>query len=54
MTSGRDMTCPAPLDQGWAIALPGAPFEYVALERFAQSNKRGFWGFQADTIRRFR
>lgn len=42
------------LDQGWAIALPGAPFEYVALERFAQSNKRGFWGFQADNIRRFR
>jgi endonuclease YncB( thermonuclease family) len=41
------------LDQGWAVALPGAPFEYIALERFAQSNKRGFWGFQADTIRRF-
>lgn len=41
------------LDQGWAVALPGAPFEYIALERFAQSNKRGFWGFQADTISRF-
>ena len=41
------------LDQGWAVALPGAPFEYIALERFAQSNRRGFWGFQADSIRRF-
>jgi endonuclease YncB( thermonuclease family) len=39
------------LSQGWAVALPGAPFQYVTLERFAESNKRGFWGFQADSIR---
>ena len=38
------------LYQGWAIARPGAPTEYVTLERFAQSNHRGFWGFQADSI----
>ncbi len=40
------------LHQGWAVALPGAPIEYVTLERFAQANRRGFWGFQADDIRR--
>ena len=39
------------LSQGWAVALPGAPFEYVTLERFAESNRRGFWGFQVDSIR---
>ncbi len=39
------------LSHGWAVALPGAPFEYVTLERFAESNRRGFWGFQADSIR---
>ncbi len=38
------------LSQGWAVALPGAPFEYVTLERFAKANRRGFWGFQADSI----
>ncbi len=39
------------LSHGWAVALPGAPFEYVTLERFAEANRRGFWGFQADSIR---
>ncbi len=39
------------LSRGWAVALPGAPFEYVTMERFAASNRRGFWGFQADSIR---
>ncbi len=39
------------LRQGWAVALPGAPFAYVTLERFAESNRRGFWGFQVDSIR---
>jgi endonuclease YncB( thermonuclease family) len=38
------------LNQGWALALPGAPFSYVALERIAQSRGRGLWGFQADSI----
>ena len=39
------------LGQGWAAALPGAPIEYVTLERFARANGRGFWGFQVDDIR---
>ena len=39
------------LRQGWAVALPGAPFEYLTMERFAEANRRGFWGFQADSIR---
>ncbi len=39
------------LTHGWAVALPGAPIEYVTLEGFARANGRGFWGFQVDTIR---
>ncbi len=38
------------LRQGWAVALPGAPFEYLTLERIAQAHNRGVWGFQADSI----
>ena len=41
------------LTRGWAVALPGAPIEYITLERFAQANGRGFWGFRAHTRRRF-
>ena len=33
------------LQRGWALALPEAPFEYVALERIAQSRQLGVWGF---------
>lgn len=39
------------IEQGWAVAAPGAPFEYVALERIARTNRRGVWGFQVDQIR---
>lgn len=39
------------LYQGWAVALPGAPIQYVTLERIAQANGRGYWGFQVDSIR---
>ncbi len=39
------------LYQGWAVALPGAPIEYITLERIARANHRGFWGFQVDSIR---
>jgi endonuclease YncB( thermonuclease family) len=35
---------------GLALALPGAPFEYVALERIAQTRQLGVWGFSADAI----
>ncbi len=38
------------LSRGWAVALPGAPLEYTTLEHFAEANRRGFWGFQADSI----
>jgi endonuclease YncB( thermonuclease family) len=38
------------LRHGWAVALPGAPFEYVVLERIARAHNRGVWGFQADSI----
>ena len=38
------------LYHGWAVALPGAPFEYLALERIAQSRQRGIWGTPVDQI----
>jgi endonuclease YncB( thermonuclease family) len=38
------------LSRGLALALPGAPFEYVALERIAQTRQLGFWGLQVDAI----
>jgi endonuclease YncB( thermonuclease family) len=36
--------------EGWAVALPEAPFEYHTLEKIARVNGRGVWGFQADSI----
>jgi endonuclease YncB( thermonuclease family) len=38
------------LEQGWAVALPEAPFAYHTLEEIAKVNGRGVWGFQADQI----
>ncbi len=38
------------LYHGWAVALPGAPFEYLALERIARSRERGIWGTPVDQI----
>jgi endonuclease YncB( thermonuclease family) len=35
---------------GWAVATPGAPFEYYTLERIAETQRRGIWGFHADSI----
>lgn len=40
------------LENGWALALPGAPFAYQALEKIARYQNRGVWGFQVDSIRR--
>ena len=37
---------------GWAVALPDAPFEYQALEAIARKQGAGVWGFPADVIRR--
>ena len=38
------------IEQGLAVAGPGAPFEYQTLERIALVNGRGVWGFQVDRI----
>jgi endonuclease YncB( thermonuclease family) len=38
------------IEQGLAVAGPGAPFEYQTLERIAEVNRRGVWGFQVDQI----
>lgn len=38
------------LREGWAVARPEAPFEYGVLERIAQAQERGIWGFQADSV----
>jgi endonuclease YncB( thermonuclease family) len=49
--SGSDDLAAYLLVEGLALALPGAPFEYVALERIAQTQGRGVWGFTVDRIR---
>jgi len=36
--------------RGLALARPYAPFEYVALERIAQTRELGIWGFPVDSI----
>ena len=38
------------ISEGWALALPDAPFEYVALERIAHAQQRGVWGFTVDRL----
>jgi endonuclease YncB( thermonuclease family) len=38
------------IEQGWAVALPQAPFAYHTLQEIAKANGRGVWGFQADRI----
>jgi endonuclease YncB( thermonuclease family) len=38
------------VSRGLALALPGAPFEYVAFERAAQTRQLGIWGFSVDAI----
>jgi endonuclease YncB( thermonuclease family) len=38
------------IEQGWAVALPEAPFGYHTLQEIAKVNGRGVWGFQADRI----
>ena len=32
------------IEQGWAVPLPDAPFEYHVLERIARQTGRGVWG----------
>ena len=40
------------IQQGWAMALPDAPFQYHALEKIARSQSAGIWGFTIDGIQR--
>ncbi|QBQ55393.1 thermonuclease family protein [Nitrosococcus wardiae] len=39
------------LEQGWAVALPDAPFEYHVLEKIARHKGFGIWGFSEMIIR---
>lgn len=36
------------LSQGWAVALPTAPFHYQALEKIAEKQHLGIWGQPLD------
>jgi endonuclease YncB( thermonuclease family) len=38
------------ISRGLALAGPYAPFEYVALERIAQTRRLGLWGFPVDAF----
>lgn len=38
------------IQQGLAVATPGAPFEYHTYERMAKAQGRGVWGFPVDRI----
>jgi endonuclease YncB( thermonuclease family) len=40
------------LRRGWALALPDAPFEYVALERIARQHNVGVWGLAVERLPR--
>lgn len=40
------------LQNGWAIALPDAPFQYAALEKIARAKGIGVWGIPVDVIRK--
>ncbi len=40
------------LRQGWAVALPNAPFEYQTLEKIARSRGFGVWGIPVDNVQR--
>lgn len=50
-TSGNDDLSAWMLQNGWAVALPDAPFEYLAMEKIAKSKGIGIWGIPVDTIR---
>jgi len=40
------------IQQGWALALPYAPYEYHALEKIARVQAAGVWGFTIDGIKK--
>ena len=55
--AGRDSFGPRqdlaaePILRGWALAAPGAPADYVALQSIAQSQEAGIWGSKQINIR---
>ncbi len=38
------------IERGWAVALPGAPFEYQVLERIARERNMGVWGMHGVAV----
>lgn len=38
------------LQNGWAVALPDAPFEYKVMEEIARNRGIGIWGIPVDVI----
>lgn len=38
------------IERGWAVALPGGPFEYQVLERIARERRMGVWGMHGIAI----
>lgn len=40
------------LQRGWAVALPDAPFPYVAMERIARAKGIGIWGIPVEVLRK--
>ena len=40
------------ISKGWAVAAPGAPFDYSVRERIARNLGFGVWGLSADVITR--
>lgn len=48
--SGNDDLSVWMLQNGWAVALPDAPFEYLTMERIAQSKGIGIWGIPIEVI----
>jgi endonuclease YncB( thermonuclease family) len=50
-SDSKDLAAELILD-GWALAAPGAPFQYVALERIAMAQRRGVWR-RYDTVSRY-
>jgi len=42
------------LRNGWAVALPNAPFEYGVMQDMARAKGIGIWGIPVDNFRRFR
>jgi endonuclease YncB( thermonuclease family) len=38
------------IERGWAVAMPGGPFEYQVLERIARNRGMGVWGMHGTAV----